>query len=213
MFEDYEECFGYLPEADLIIEEAKKKLFDLLSDEVKRNLDSVIKESKRYDELRDKCRSEEARLARIENSILKAEKELEESELYKMPLKYATRFVRNAIGDFTIGDEVYTFGYVRKEELCPMCKGNGKIEAIIGEEKSEIKCPKCGNTKIITVDNKVIKKAKVSDVYLRLCFHKDRTSYWNLENIYLDNNQFATNKNHIFATYEEAEQALKGGAV
>lgn len=211
MFDEYEEYFGYIPEADLIIEEAKKKLFNLLSDEVKQNLDNVVKESKRYDELHDKCRSEEARLARIENSILEADKRLEESELYEMPLKYAKRFVKNAIGDFTIGDEVYTFGYVRKEELCPMCKGNGKIEAIIGEEKSEIKCPKCGNAKRITVDNKVIKKAKVSDVYLRLCFHKDRTSYWSLENIFLDNNQYATNINHIFATYEEAEQSLKGG--
>lgn len=210
MFDEYEEYFGYMPEADLIIEEAKKKLFDLLSETVKQNLDSVIKESKRYDELHNKCLSEEARLARIKNSILEAEKKLEEYELYEMPLKYAKRFVKNAIGDFTIGDEVYTFGYVRKEELCPMCKGNGKIEAIIGEEKSEIKCPKCGGTKRIVLDTKVIKKAKVSDVYLRLCFHKDRTSYWNTDNIFLDNSNYATSINNIFATLEEAEKALKG---
>lgn len=210
MFDEYEEYFGYLPEADLIIEEAKKKLFDLLLNEVKQNLDSVIKESKRYDELHNKCCREEARLARTENSILEAEKRLEQSELYDMPLKYAKRFVKNVIGDFTIGDEVYTFGYERKEELCPMCKGKGTIEAIVADEKSEIECPKCRNRKRITVDNKIIKKAKVSNVYLKLCFHSNRTEYWSRECIFLDNNQCATNINHIFATYEEAEKALKG---
>ncbi len=210
MFEEYEDYFGYMPEADAIIEEAKKKLYDLLSEEVKQNIDRVIAESKRYDELRNKCRSEEARLARIENNILEAEKRFEQSELYDMPNKYAKRFVKNAIGDFTIGDEVYTFGFERKEELCPMCKGNGTVEVICGEEKSEIKCPNCDNRKRITIDRRIIKKAKVSDVYLMLCFHKDRTSYWNTDNIYLDNNNFSTNIEYIFATYEEAEKALKG---
>lgn len=205
---DYEEYFGYFPEADAIIEEAKTKLIGLLSDEVKQKLETTLKEAERYEEIHEKCRSEEMRLKRIENAIKEAEERLEKSELYDMPKKYAQRFVKDVLGDFTLGDEVYTFDYIRKSETCPMCKGESKIQAIAGGITSEIKCPKCNGLGEATVDKTIIKKAKISDVDLKLCFHKDRTSYWSRENIYLDGRTWATNINNIFATQEEAEKAL-----
>lgn len=207
--DEYEEHFGYMTEADAVIEEAKTKLLNLLSDEVKQKLESTLKEAERYEELHEKCRREELRLGRIKDEILKEEKRLETSNLYDIPRKYIERFVKNVCGDFTLGDEVYTFGYNRKDETCPMCKGNKKIEAIIDGEKSEINCPKCNGRGFATVDKPIIEKSTVTNVYLRLCFERDRVEYWSRDTIFLDNKNYATDVKNIFKTYEEAEKALE----
>ena len=205
---DYEEYFGYMPEADAIIEEAKTKLIDLLSSEVKTKLQESIKQAEMLDELKRKCGEAEARLSRINRKIEEAEKQLEKSELYDMPKKYVARFVKNAIGDFTVGDNVYTFGYVREYEDCPVCKGVGEFDTIVSDEKIKMKCSYCNGVGKRYVDKRTIERARISTIHLKLCFHEDRTSFWSSDNIYLDRKQYATPLKNIFATKEEAEKAL-----
>lgn len=205
---DYEEYFGYMTEADIVIEEAKTKLLDLLSSEVKTKLQESIKQAEMLDELKRKCEEAEARLSRINRKIEDAEKQFEKSELYDMPNKYVARFVKNAIGNFTVGDNVYTFGYERKYEDCPVCKGVGEFDAIVSDEKIKMKCSYCNGVGKRYIDKKAIERARISEICLKLCFHEDKTNYWSLDNIYLDRKQYSTPLRNIFVTKEEAEKAL-----
>lgn len=208
MFEDYD-VFYEPTEAEQIMGEALSNITALFTDEVKRTIDDASKAKENLERLKYETAIAERKLRDAEERLQEMQKRVDDAELYDVPRKYINKFVKNATGGFAPGDDVYILKDKGGYKPCKTCMGEKKISAIVGGEEVKVQCPTCNGVGSKFVSEKVVAKAKVSDVYLKLCFSADRVCYWNTECVYLDRHEFHTDAKRIYRTEEEAVAALE----
>lgn len=209
MFNEYEEYYTEPSEAELIIEEAKEKLLNLLTDEVKETMDKVAKAKKQLEKLNGDIQDKGWKLKHLTEKIADMETRLELAETKEMPKKYIAKFVKDATGDFAPGDKVWYLQYKPLRTDCPDCHGKKKVTANVLGKETEVTCPTCDGYGYIRKDDYEIVEKRVSEVKLKLCFYEDRVNYWSRECVYLNGHESYTKPEHIFKTKEEAEEKLK----
>lgn len=208
MFSEHEEYYTEPSEADLIIEEAKEKLFNLLTDDTKKTMNMVANAKNQLAELENEIRNKKWRLGNLTEKINNMEEKLEQAETRDIPRKYIAKFVKDATGDFVPGDKVWYLQYKGITEECPDCYGKKKVVANILGKETEVSCPTCTGYGYLRKTSYEIVQKEVEEVCLKLCFKNDRVGYWNRECVYLRGIDSAVNIKHIFKTKDEAEQAL-----
>jgi len=210
MFEEYEEYFYEPSEADTIIDEAKEKLNDLLTEEVKQTMKQASEAKQSLEKLQKEIREAEYRLGNLKLEHQREEKKWENLDQYHMPRQYIKRLVEAVAGDFAPGDTVYALAVDFQNEECPLCHGNKEVECKIADSQEvlSINCPTCKGRGYRSKRIDYIKERKVSEVHLKLCFDDYRVCYWSSNCIYLDGRDSSTDIKDIFHTKEEAEKAL-----
>lgn len=208
MFSEYEEYYTEPSEVDLIIEEAKEKLNDLLTDNVKNAMEKASAAQKRLEELEREIQNKAWELKGLKEKVTSMEEKVELAETRDIPRKYIAKFVKDATGDFVPGDKVWYLQYKGITEDCPDCHRKRKVIANVLGKNTEVACPTCDGYGYLRKTSYEIVPKVVESVQLKLCFREDRVSYWSRECVYLKGRDSHTNIKHIFKTKEEAEQAL-----
>jgi hypothetical protein len=206
-FEDY----GYTAEPsklDTILEEAVDKARHEIKQEVQEELNRVKQIIDSEETATQELLTRNAELERVKKQIEELKAEYEKLDNYKLPKSIVDKMVKAVIDDFYLGQEVYVVNSSFTNENCELCKGNRKITVDINNNKTEVVCPSCNGQGYKFKSEYSIGKKKISRIDLRLCFKKDRVSYWTRECIYLDGDEDPSIKD-IFATKEEAEEKLK----
>ena len=210
MFEDYEDCYVEPSEAEAIIRDAKEKLNDLLTEEIKQTIESAREAKRDLEQLQEEIRSAQYRLGNLKLEHEREEKKWQELDQYRMPKKYIQKLVEAVAGDFAPDDTVYAIKIKYTSEDCPLCHGAQTVECTVADRPGSISisCPTCHGSGKISKWKYHVEKCTVSAVYLKLCFHSDHVSYWNTECVFLDNHDTSYDIKTIFHTQEEAEKAL-----
>lgn len=208
MFEEYEDCVVSVGEADCVIKNAVDELENLLTSEA-RSLMEQARSAKKESE------GANMELLRLKRAISEADAELErkkrkldEYEKTCLPNEFVRRMVFNATGGYAPGDKVYQIVSDRHESKCTACGGSKEISVTIDGTEHKAQCPVCKGWGYVATYTDRIKESTVSSVYLKLCFRKDRVSYWNTECVFLDGKDSSTNPKKIFRTKEDAERAI-----
>ena len=208
MFRDYEDIIVDLSGADLVIEEAKSKLHELVKEEAKHMMQAYRVARDDLDNINRDIRRGQSDLVNLQGKIKGLEEEYEKFQKTEMPKRYIDRITRSYTGGFAPGDVVYVVEVERKTHLCDKCNGLKVIKAIIDWVEQPIACPKCNGRGTLESSNKVIKKSKISSVNFTLCFHEDRVGVWSSNVIYLQGKDWATPPKDIYRTQKEAEEAI-----
>lgn len=207
-FDDYD---GYIEpsEADEIINDALDRIKEIVVDEAKTALAEVAAAEEKLHKLDLEICGKEAKLAFLENDIEKAKAEVERVTR-DIPKKYISAFVREATGFLAPGDEVWMLagGF----EPCDRCKGKKELTGRYDDGTPfKERCPKCRGNGSVYKSRMTVKKEKVREVYLKLCFDANRVNYWNTDSIFLGGDEYSTPIKDIFKTEEEAIAALEEG--
>ena len=208
MFRDYEDIIVDPSGADLVIEEAKSKLHELVKEEAKHMMQAYRVARDDLDNINRDIRRGQSDLVNLQGKIKELEEEYEKFQKTEMPKRYIDRITRSYTGGFAPGDVVYVVEVERKTHLCDKCNGLKVIKAIIDWVEQPIACPKCNGRGTLESFNKVIKKSKISSVNFTLCFHEDRVGVWSNNVIYLQGKDWATPPKNIYKTQKEAEEAI-----
>lgn len=203
-YDFYDEVFNAPSEVEAIILEAKQKIEDMFSAEVKQTIDDAAEAKKRLEELQQRIRDAEWKLADVNEKVKSARERAEKAELHDIPKKYISRFVREATGDLAPGDVVWVAENDGFYEACSTCKGSKKVSAQLGGKEIEVVCPECNGYGRIWKNRYKAVKRTVTCVDLKLCFHENRVGYWNRECVYLSGRENYADAKRIFRTEEEA---------
>ena len=204
MFDWDEDVFDNPSAVEEVILKAKADIEDLFSAEVKQTIEDAAGAKAQLEQLQQEIRSAEYRLGVLQKQVKDAEKRAEQAELYDVPAKYIAKFVRNATGDLAPGDEVWVIVGDGKWENCPTCNGRIKITAQYGGKDVEVKCPECDGSGTKYKKRSKVEKRMVESVHLKLCFHSNRVSFWNKENVFLRGRDYAIDPKFIYRSEEEA---------
>lgn len=204
MLDDYNDIFNEPSEAEAIILKAQADVAELLTAEVKQTIVEVAGSKARLEQLRQEIRSAERRLSNLQKQVEDAKDRAEQAELFDVPAKYISKFVRNAVGDFAPGDTVWVVKSAGEWKECPTCNGRKKVAAQVLGKEAVITCPDCNGNGQKRYPYSVVEKRTIDRIYLRLCFSPNRVSYWNTENIYLRGDSFHTSLKYVFTSEEEA---------
>ena len=208
MFRDYEDIIVDPSEADLVIEEAKSKLHELVKEEAKHMMQAYKVAIDDLDNINKNIRRKQNVLDNLQGKIKELEEEYEKFQKTEMPKRYIDRITRNYTGGYAPGDVVYVVETERRAHLCDTCHGSKVISAVIDGVEQPIACIKCNGRGTLESSNKVIKKSKISSVNFTLCFHEDRVGVWSNDVIYLQGKDWATHPKNIYKTQKEAEEAI-----
>lgn len=208
MFRDYEDIIVDPSEADLVIEEAKSKLHELVKEEAKHMMQAYRVARDDLGNINRDIRRGQSDLVNLQGKIKELEEEYEKFQKTEMPKRYIDRITRSYTGGFAPGDVVYVVETERRAHLCDTCHGLKVISAVIDGVEQPITCIKCKGRGTLESYNKIIKKSKISSVNFTLCFHKDRVGVWSSNVIYLQGKDRATPPKDIYRTQKEAEEAI-----
>lgn len=209
-FDDYDwcepECGG---QADEIVSNAVRQLEELVSDDAKIML-------QKYHDLETRKLELEREIHKLEIKKHKSEEDLkdqialyERMDMEDLPKGFVSKIVGSLIGDFKIGDYVWTIGTEYKSFECPLCHGKGLVFAKIGENPDlEIKCPKCDGYKKISKLSYCVQKRKIERFEISLSFNSDNRMWVVDEDhiVFYDGN-CNRNKNGLYKTEQEAIDA------
>lgn len=210
-YEDYENYYSAPSEADAIIDEAKKKLNDLLTEEVKQTMKEAKEAEYNLEKLQKEIREAEYRLGNLKLEHQREEKKWETLDQYRMPKRYIKQLVEAVAGDFVPGDTVYALAVDFQQEECPLCHGSKVVECQIADRQEviSIDCPTCKGRGFLNKRIDYVKERRVSEISMKLCFYEDRVCYWSSDCVYLDGRDISADIKNIFHTKEEAEKALE----
>lgn len=210
-YEDYEEYYSNPSEADVIISEAKEKLGELLTEEVKQTMKQAKEAEYKLEKLQKEIREAEYRLGNLKLEHQREEKKWETIDQYHMPRKYIKQLVEAVAGDFVPGDTVYAIQSRFDRKDCPLCHGKKTVECTVadGPENISIQCPTCNGRGHLSDEVQYVGEFRVNSINVKLCFHDDHVSYWNHECLYLGSGDWATDPKNVFRTKEEAEKAIE----
>ena len=127
--------------------------------------EDIDEKSKERSTLKYKLSMEQMELSKV----AKKAEELED----KIPTRYVDRFIHNAIGNFAPGDKVWVVKTKYDSIKCDMCDGIGKVK-IVNSNNDEITCPSCSGRGTTSKSYYVVEEDNVKDIYLKLCFDKER---------------------------------------
>ena len=207
MDEDYG-CFAEPSEADLVIDEAKEKLYDLLKDEIKKTIEEANEAKKKLDRLKSDVYTEEYKLSYIKSQQEQEKKKLDELKADHLPREFIRRLVTKYTGDICPGDIVYVIREDHKQRTCPMCGGTQKVNADIDGIPYMVKCPECDGRGYLYDITRYIKEKIVDEVRMKLCFEADRVGIWSQDTISLRGQDWNTAPDSLYRSREEAEAAL-----
>lgn len=209
MFDDYEDILTEPSEAEMIIEEAKTKLHDLIKNEAISMMEDYSTVKTQLDGLNNEIRSKKYQAERLEKKIKELEEKHEQADKYDMPKKYIDRFVRDITGNFAPGDKVWIIKYDYDWIPCDKCQGKQEITAMIDGKEHKIRCIKCDGTGKVAKSRYSIKETVISEVRLTLCFRDNRVGVWTKDSIYIKDREYAISPKEIYRSKEEAEKVLK----
>ena len=209
-FEDYSWCEPEAEsQADQIVSSAIEQLKDLVSDSTKASM-------KEYQDLEARKIKLQREVNELEYKKHKSEEELkdqialyERMDMEDLPRGFVNKIVDSLIGDFKIGDYVWTIGTEYRSFECPLCHGKGVVFAKIGENQDfEIKCPKCNGYKKISKLSYHVQKRKIERFEISLSFNSDNRMWVADEDhiVFYDGN-YNRNTNGLYKTEQEAIDA------
>lgn len=209
-FDDYDWCEPeYRGQADEIVSNAIRQLEELVSDDAKIMLQE-------YHDLETRKLELEREIHKLESQKHKSEEDLkdqialyERMDMEDLPRGFVNKIVDSLIGDFKIGDYVWTIGTEYRSFECPLCHGKGVVFAKIGENQDfEIKCPKCDGYKKISKLSYYAQKRKIERFEISLSFNSDNRMWVVDEDhiVFYDGN-YNRNKNGLYKTEQEAIDA------
>lgn len=201
---DYEDYYTEPAEAELIIDEAKSRLTDLLKKECKDVLDKVYEARKEFNDKDRLIREKEYKIELLNKQIEELENKKVDIENRHYPRKLINAMITELTGDFTIGQEVWVADYRYDRSDCTYCRNTGKVEATVGDEVLWIACPKCNGRKYVEQLTVKPKKTAIEGIDMKLCFDGvgNRVSYWSHDTITLTSHDERRSKEGIFATEE-----------
>lgn len=207
-YDNYEDYF-YEPSAvDLIIEEAKKKIHELIKENIANTIEEYKYAKDKLDSLDSDVKMKKYEIEKLKQRIDELEKEHEKKDRYDMPRKYIDKFVRDITGYFAPGDKVFIIESSNNWNKCDKCNGTNKVKALIDGEEIMVKCPKCDSFGKVANTIKKIEERVIDDVHLKLVFRKDRVGVWTSDSVYVKGREYALSPKKIYKTYEEAEKAM-----
>ena len=209
MFNDYEDYLIEPSKADELIEEMKEKLHELITDKAKEIMVAYRKAENELSDLNRQITRKKRDIKNLQEELKELEDKQIKADKYDMPRKYIDAFVRDVTGYFAPGDKVFVLRSKAKRVDCNKCNGEKKIKAIIEDEENTIECPKCKGYGSVWENYDIIEEKEIRDVYLKLCFAKNRVSVWTSDSVYVKGEEYATKPKNIFKTYKDAEKALK----
>lgn len=209
-FDDYDWCE---PEnrgqADEIVSNAIRQLEELVSDDAKIMLQE-------YHGLETRKLELEREIHKLESKKHKSEEDLkdqialyERMDMEDLPRGFVNKIVGSLIGDFKIGDYVWTINTEYKTFECPLCHGKGVVFAKIGEKTDfEINCPKCNGYKKISKLSYYAQKRKIERFNISISFNSYNRMWVADEDhiIFYDGNS-NRNTNGLYKTEQEASEA------
>lgn len=206
MWDEYYDMYNEPSELDMIVNEALDKIQENVKEVMKLKLEKLAKLDEDIDKKSEELSTLKYKLSTAQRNLSEVEKRAEELE-DKIPARYVDRFIHNAIGNFAPGDKVWVVKTKYDSVKCDMCDGTRKVR-IVNSNNDEITCPSCSGRGITSKSYYLVEEDKVKNIYLTLCFDKERrVYYWNKENIYLESNtEYSTSINRIFETQAEAQE-------
>lgn len=172
-FDDYDWCEPeYRGQADEIVSNAIRQLEELVSDDAKIMLQE-------YHDLETRKLELEREIHKLESKKHKSEEELKDQiALYKqmdehdLPKGFVNKIVGALIGNFKIGDDVWTIETKYKSSECPLCHRKGVVSAKInGSIDRDIQCPKCNGRKTVANLSYHAQKRKIARFDIKLSFN------------------------------------------
>lgn len=206
-FDDYDWCEPeYRDQADEIVSNAIRQLEELVSDDAKNMLQE-------YHDLETRKLKLEREIRELESKKHKSEEDLkdqialcERMDMEDLPRGFVNKIVCSLIGDFKIGDYVWTINTEYKTFECPLCHGKGVVFAKIGENPDlEIKCPKCDGYKKISKLSYCVQKRKIARFDIRLNFN-NLNQMWvaDEDHIIFCDGDYSRYANGLYKTEQEA---------
>lgn len=208
MFDNYEDYLYSSSKADELIEEMKEKLHELITDEAKEMMETYRKAENELSDLNGQITRKKRDIKNLQEELKELEEKQIKTDKYDMPRKYIDAFVRDITGYFAPGDKVFVLESKANRIDCNKCSGKKKVKAIIEGEESTIECPKCKGYGSVSEYYDIIEEKEIRDVYLKLCFEKNRVGVWTSDSVYVKGEEYATKPKNIFKTYEDAEKVL-----
>lgn len=206
-----EDVFESLSDAEQVVESAKQQLYDILKDDIKSTLKEADSARKELSSMKNELAHARYEAGKWDKKIEEEKARFEKARDFDIPKMYLDRIVRNLTGNFAPGDTVYVIEKKSCYETCPKCKGAKKVDAIIDGETVSVSCPVCdGRGRVDVYFPPSVVEKKVTGVYLRLCFEKDRVCPWNTDNVFLNETDYGVDPKKIYRTSEDARAALKG---
>lgn len=208
MFDNYEDYLYSSSKADELIEKMKEKLHELITDEAKEMMEAYRKAENELSDLNGQITRKKRDIKNLQEELKELEEKQIKTDKYDMPRKYIDAFVRDITGYFAPGDKVFVLESKANRIDCNKCSGKKKVKAIIEGEESTIECPKCKGYGTVAECYDIIEEKEIRDVYLKLCFGKNRVGVWTSDSVYVKGEEYAIKPENIFKTYEDAEKVL-----
>lgn len=208
MFDYYEDIITEPSEADMIIEEMKDKLHELIKDEAKSIMEDYREANSQLGNLNSEIRRKKRQVEQIEKTIKELQEKHEQADKRDMPRQYIDRFVRDYTGNFAPNDKVWIIEKNYEWIKCDKCKGERQILATVDGKEHMIRCINCNGDGRIRKTVKNIKETRIHSVHLKLCFGEGRVNIWSSDCIYVKGGDYSVDPKNLYRSREEAEEAI-----
>lgn len=209
MLEEYEDVFEPT-KADEIYTKAINEFKDLLSEDVKAIAQKARDAEKELEILQGRISEKKSALEYATKELKAKQDSITKYDMYRLPRALVARMVAETTGDFAPGDEVWHIKEDWSYPKCPLCGGEKKLVAKLGNgEDAVVRCPECDGSGTIRQVKRSIEKTTVSGVYMKLCFGENRCSRWTSDAVFIrGRDNAAIDPKKLYREEEEAETAL-----
>ena len=208
-FEDYEDMLSEPSKAEQIIEDAKSELWNALTEEIKQLMDDANEARTKANKIISEISGLDWQKVQLEEEI----KQLREQKIYveahEVPARQVKAIVSHLTKDFRPGDECWVIDTKYERHTCEKCGGKKGVQAVIGGETMEIKCPVCEGYGTVSKKSIFPKKTKISNVRMLLYFDgSSRMNAWSSDTLEIYGGNHYYTANSVFKTEEEAKSAI-----
>lgn len=154
---------GYEPEEYFEVDENfefNTGINKLLDQEVEKRLSERVKD---YEKAIERDEKSQKTISDLKNEIYKLNMELSSAERKFKKAGYDDA-LRELLGGFKIGDNVWFIKNTYSHENCPLCLGDKKVIAEIKVEELEITCPKCNGYGHMSKTTQSIEKGIIKEI-------------------------------------------------